>query len=441
MQIKHFVLGGLLATALMATAIAQTPPAAPAQPAPRGGRGGGGQAAVVSPEIESDGRVTFRLRAPSATEVAVGGLPAPLTMAKNAEGVWSATTASALAPDIYNYTFTIDGARVPDPANLLNSWAGTPVGAAGPASTLLITGVPWTNADVPHGAVAKHVYKSPIIGGDETFYVYTPPGYDAKRPQPYPVVVLLHGLGNGAPDWIVQAGANLTLDTLIGEGKAVPMILVTPAAYGNTDGTRGAATGFPNFTKTLIEEIMPQVEKGYNASKSANDHAISGLSMGAAQSLLLLNRLDQFAWIGSFSPGFDMYAPTWGGGGGNGGGRNAAASAAAPNATGQASALGDRGAAPVGGAIRQRPPLEDGNLAAIFPNLDAKANTKIKLLYIAIGTEDDHLMLTRQFKEFLDTRGVKATTYLEVPGFAHVWPFWRLQFAEFAPQLFRTAPK
>jgi enterochelin esterase-like enzyme len=356
--------------------------------------------AVVSPEIGSDGRVTFRLRAPSATEVSVAGLSDPLPMTKDAQGVWSATTASGLAPDIYLYTFTVDGVRVPDPVNLTNSWVSSP------SSTLLIPGVPWANSDVPHGAVARHVYKSPIIGGLETYYVYTPPDYDPKRKVPYPVLVTLHGLGGSGQDWIVSAGANLTLDTLIIEGKAEPMILISPAGQGNTGGTRAAAAGFPNFTKALLEEILPQVEKQYNASNKTSDRAITGLSMGAAQSLLLLNHLDKFAWIGSFSPGFDMFNPQWG------------TSAVAPTVNGQ------------------RPVLAPGQLENTFPALDSNANSKIKLLYLACGTADDHLALTRQFKDFLDARKIKVT-YVEGEGFAHAYPFWRRQLAAFAPMLFK----
>src|SRR6185369_17587688 len=98
------------------------------------------------------------------------------------------------------------------------------------------------------------------------------------------------------------------------QGKAVPMILVSPHGQGSGN----AAQGFPNFTRALLEEITPQVEREYHVSSLRADRAITGLSMGAAQSLLLLNHLDRFAWIGSFSPGFDMYAPAWGGGRGAG---------------------------------------------------------------------------------------------------------------------------
>src|SRR3954464_14532306 len=56
------------------------PPPAAAGAAARGGRGGRGVPPVKSPEIATDGRVTFRLRAPNAREVAVsiGGKQIPM---------------------------------------------------------------------------------------------------------------------------------------------------------------------------------------------------------------------------------------------------------------------------------------------------------------------------------------------------------------------------
>jgi enterochelin esterase family protein len=366
----------------------QNPPAPNLRPAP-----------VVSPEIAPDRRVTFRLRAPDAKTVEVVGLPdTPLTMSKDAQGVWSATTAAPLPPDIYPYTFSVDGARTPDPVNLTSLWAPNAT------SILAVPGTPWTTSAIPHGAVAKHVYDSPIIGGPETYFVYTPPGYDARRKQPYPVLVALHGLGGLAQDWIVQGGANITLDTLISQGKAEPMILISPAANGNTQGTRAAAAGFPNFTRVLLEEILPQVERAYNASSNAADHAIAGQSAGGAQALLMLNHSDRFQWVGSFSPGTDMLDPTWG------------TNATPPSINGQ------------------RAPIPQADLDTTFKAAIPKG--QLKLLYLSCGTADDHLALTRQFRQFMDTRSVKVT-YVEGTGDLHTYSFWRPQFAAFAAMLFK----
>ena len=85
-----------------------------------GGRGAGrgvfGGPTVKSPEISPDGHITFRLRAPNATEVFVN-FSGRLPMTKDDQGVWSATTAKAFDPDYYGYTFLVDGVTVPDPSN------------------------------------------------------------------------------------------------------------------------------------------------------------------------------------------------------------------------------------------------------------------------------------------------------------------------------------
>ena len=131
---------------------AQAPQATPAPPAqapaaPAAGRGGGrGGPSVVSPQIESDGRVTFRVLAPNATTVTVAGdingslvpdpnaaapepgVPGPqsgrgggtpaVAMTKGENGVWSGTTTRPVRPGAWRYTFTVDGTTVVDSRNV-----------------------------------------------------------------------------------------------------------------------------------------------------------------------------------------------------------------------------------------------------------------------------------------------------------------------------------
>src|SRR4051812_48703721 len=93
---RQFAISSLLTLAAVA-AYGQTPP-----PAGRAG-GRGGAPAPKSPEVSADSRVTFRLRAPNAKEVAVTGLPGGrLAMQRDDQGVWSITT-EALKPDMYSY--------------------------------------------------------------------------------------------------------------------------------------------------------------------------------------------------------------------------------------------------------------------------------------------------------------------------------------------------
>ena len=133
---------------------------------------------------------------------------------------------------------------------------------------------------------------------------------------------------------------------------------------------------------------------------------LSAVSAGAAQSLLLLDYPDKFAWVGSFSPGFDMYNTKWG------------TPEMPPSANGQ------------------RALVPADRFPALFPNLDAKANSQFRLIYIACGTNDDHLNVTRQFHEWLDSKKIKIIC-VEGQGDTHSYSFWRPQLTTFAAMLFK----
>ena len=373
---------------------------------PAGGRGGSGRGrgfgppAVKSPEISAEGKVTVRLRAPNAKEVAVTGLGQNVTLTKDDAGVWSATT-DALKPDVYMYQFRVDGATVNDPSN---PHLATSYGTGG-RSVLTVPGAPWSpKPGVPAGAVTRHPYHSESIGDDREFFVYTPPNYDPHRKEPYPVLYLLHGLGDDAQSWLTQGNANIILDNLIAEGKAKPMIMVNPLGYGHQGGGMGPTDMIVHFADALLAEVMPRVEKEYNVAKDRDHRAIAGLSMGGAEATFTgLNHLDKFAYIGSFSGAYVMWPGI--------------------NNTGR----GGRGG---------QPGIPSEIIDKDFANLTARSNSQIKLLWIVCGTADGLIGVNRQFKDWLTARNVKFTQQ-EVPDMAHVWPLWRQNLTDLAPQLIR----
>ena len=403
----------------------QTPaPTAPAV-APQGGRGGG---AVTSPDVGTDRRVTFRFRAPNATTVAVNLGGRQLPMQKNEQGVWSVTT-DAMAPDIYTYSLAVDGATFNDPANrkVQTSFAGfqSMVVVPGPAAYLPAPGV-------PRGAITRHNFHSNVANDDRDLFVYTPAGYDAHRSQPYPVLYLLHGLGDDAERWMNGGGgAHNILDNLIAAKSAVPMVMVTTLGYGTSTGPAGGrgASNITGYTRILLDEVMPLVDKAYNVSKNREQRAIAGLSMGGAESLYVgLNHLDKFAWIGAFSSAPMLWPPI------------ADATPATPPAPVVAAPAAPGAAAPGGrGAGRgaaPTPPIDPALFAKTFPALDAKSNSQIRMLWIVCGTADGLIGVNRQFKDWLRTKNVQFTEQ-EVPDMAHVWPLWRQNLTDMAPKLFQ----
>src|SRR6266700_2279535 len=229
---------------------------------------------LISPEVHADRSVTFRFRAPNVKEVAVSieGSSKPLPMQKDDQGIWSVTT-DPLAPDYYGYSFVADGVGLFDPANHSIKpnflYRASEMHVPGPAS------LSWEIGAVPHGEIHHHFYKSGVVGDERGFFVYTPPGYNPRGKQTYPVLYLLHGFSDDATAWTAVGRSNVILDNLIAQGKAKPMLIV-----------------------------MPQVESAYLVKKDRNARAIAGLSMGGSESLLTgLNTLNQFAWIGAFSSG------------------------------------------------------------------------------------------------------------------------------------------
>ena len=374
---------------------------------------GRGPAPVRSPEVAPDGKVTFRLRAPAATEVAVTGVGPRIAMTKDDQGVWSATTPAALKPDLYTYMFNVDGASVTDPANPLSK---SSYGSAG-NSLLRVPGPSVAEPPAgPRGTVAHHFYHSALIGDDRDYYVYTPPNYDAARKEPYPVFFVLHGLGDDAAAWTNVGAANTILDNLINAGKAKPMIMVNTLGYGTPDGPRGAMgpTMIPTFAKALVEEVLPQVEKQYHVAKDRNSRAIAGLSMGGAEAFYTgLNNIDKFAYVGSMSGAFVMWP-------------RAHPQPPAPPAAGGA-----------GGGRGGPRTMEVADFEKNFPNLTAKSAAQLKLLWMACGTDDGLLAVNKQFAGWMKSKDIQFTD-LEVPNYAHVWPLWRLNLAELAPQLFQS---
>jgi len=347
---------------------------------------------LTSPEVAPDGHVTFRFYSPNAVkvELSLETQRDHSPMQKDQQGIWSVTV-GPLKPDFYGYAFVQDGISLIDPSNslmkpnLLDNESEVHV----PGASL-----PWEVADVPHGEIHHHFYRSKLVNEDRDFYVYTPPNYDPSGKTQYPVLYLLHGFSDDASGWTAVGRANVILDNLIAAGRAKPMIVVMPLGYGDMQVLQHgwgswrdkelAWRNMSRFTDILLSEILPQIESSYRVTKAREARAIAGLSMGGGESLLTgLNHLDQFAWLGAFSSGgIDLH-----------------------------------------------------DFGAEFPNVDSDVNKNLKLLWIACGQDDDLIKVNRRFKSWLKDKGVQFTD-VETPGM-HDWTVWRRNLAALAPLLFR----
>jgi enterochelin esterase-like enzyme len=345
--------------------------------------------------VHPDHTVTFQYRNATAAkvELAVDGMANPMPMEKDAAGVWSATS-QPLAPEIYGYHFIADGGRQLDPAN--PRVTRNLVTVANLVEVPGETAQPWDLTNVPHGSLSIHLYTSNVVQGlpdnQSQYFVYTPPGYDAKAKKPYPVLYLLHGWSDDAAGWSVVGRANLILDNLLAQGKIKPMVVVMPLGYGTMSFVRDHGVWDQSamvdkntslFSKALLTEVIPQVESAFNISRKREDRAIVGLSMGGLQSLTTgLTNTDKFAWVGGFSSAVQSLS-------------------------------------------------FDGPLATLDPK---KAD--LRLLWIACGTEDGLIEPNRKFIAFLKSKDMPVTQ-IETPGM-HTWMVWRDNLIHFAPLLFQN---
>lgn len=265
-------------------------------------------ASVNSPDVRDDGTVTFRLRAPEAKSVRLGGV-AILTalktnqavpFSKSEDGIWTLTV-GPLRPDMYAYHLNVDGVTMAAPNNTCAAFAAMP-----PYSQLVVHGASpayYDAGNVPHGLVTRHVYHSDVTSGERELYVYTPPGYD--RTKSYPVLYLVGGSGELPSNWIYDGRVNFIMDNLLAEKKAVPMLIAIPNnQVVHRNHPRHVELTFKLFESEFREHVIPLVEREYSVRRGPKGRALSGLSMGGRHTMFVgFNSLDLFANFGVLSAG------------------------------------------------------------------------------------------------------------------------------------------
>jgi len=352
-------------------------PAAPPQP-------------VRSPELDSAGRVTFRLLAPKASQVLLRAdfLKARQPLSKDEKGLWSVTV-GPLDPDIYTYEFVVDGVRTIDPNNPSVKYTSRPSETSSQIEAPSRAPMFYDARQTPHGIVQIRWYHSKSLETERRVHVYTPPGYERGAGK-YPVLYLLHGAGVDDSVWVGLGRMNLVLDNLIAEGKIAPALVVMPYGYAARpaplspsdvlSGDRQRA----GFERDLINDVIPFIQANYRVETNRDDRAIAGLSMGGGQSLEIgLRHPELFSRIAGFSSGL------------------------------------------VRGVTEQ---IEQ--LAAGAKN----PNEQYRLIWIGCGTEDRLYPANQQLSELLTKKGIKHTW--RSTGGAHTWQVWRRYFHESAPLLF-----
>ena len=323
--------------------------------------------------VNKDGTVTFKYWNDYAKDVQVdvqfaGRKP----MTKGADGVWTATLGPA-APDMYPYCFIVDGIQVMDPRNQLY------FPNEGFKNSLLEISdgkrIHDIKDDVPHGRVEYVHYYSKSLGATNNAIVCLPPNYMMDRDKKYPVFYCISGTTDTEEVYYKVGRINYILDNLLNEKAAKEMIIVLP--YGNPSKLKPAAPaqgGAPQmqfggdvFSKDLINDLMPYIEKNYRTINNADNRAIGGFSRGGNQALAIgLTNLDKFSYLCSYSS------------------------------------------------------FTSTTLPEVYDNA-AATNKKIHLFWLGVGTDDFLYGNARDYMEFLDQKGITSVKEFTNDKFGHTW--------------------
>lgn len=389
-----------------------------------------GGASVVSPQINPDNTVTFRIHAPKAVSVKVDGdfLPqtliptddkgnvwavnVPAELKEGPNGVWEYTS-NPLEANYYCYNFIVDGQKQLD---LSNVFVNRDVKTL--TNYFIVTkekgdqGDLFSVNDVPHGTVRKCWYDSPSLGMKRRMTVYTPAGYEENN-RKYPVFYLLHGSGGDEEAWYVQGRVTQILDNLIASGKAEPMILVMTngnayesAAAGEKEGgfaqpemvMGGVKKGMKEAAFELsFPEVRKYVESHFRTINDKRHRAIAGLSMGSFHSQHISKYyVGQYGYVGLFS--------------------------------GASAGDGRRG-------------KDEAGTSPVYSNFDKQMATQFSkanapyLYYVAIGKTDFLKPACDQFRAYMDEKGYPYQ-YVETEG-GHIWRNWRTYFIDFSQKIFK----
>ena len=342
------------------------------------------------PKVDKQNRAYFYINAPQARKVVVDICSKKYDMQPDGKGGFMAVT-DPLPVGFHYYFMNVDGINFIDPAtetyfgcNRESGGIEIPEGPEGDYYR--------PQLGVPAGCVRSIYYFSKEQNKWRHAMVYTPAEYDnAKNAKKrYPVLYLQHGMGEGETSWTLQGKMQHIMDNSIAKGEAVPMIVVMEsgdikAPFGGGSNRQGMSTYGNSFYPVMLNDLIPYIDQNFRTKSDRENRAMAGLSWGGHQTFdIVLNNLDKFAWMGTFS-----------------------------------------------GAIFGLDVKTAYN--GVFANAD-EFNKKIHYMYMNWGSED--FIKSGDIVKQLRELGVKVDSS-ESAGTAHEFLTWRRGLHEFIPHLFK----
>ena len=344
------------------------------------------------PKVDKEHRAYFSINAPQARKVVVDICNKKYDMQSDGKGNFTAVT-DPLPVGFHYYFMNINGVNFVDPASETffgcNRESGGIEIPEGPEGDYYRP-----QQGIAHGQVRSIYYHSPNskFGEWRHALVYTPAEYELKQniKKRYPVLYLQHGMGEGETSWAIQGKMQHIMDNAIAAGEAVPMLVVMESGdikgpFGGGNNRQGMSDYGASFYPVLLNDLIPYIDANFRTKTDRDNRAMAGLSWGGHQTFdVVLNNLDKFAWLGTFS-----------------------------------------------GAIFGLDVKTAYN--GVFANAD-EFNKKIHYMYMNWGEEDfiKSADIVKQLREL----GIKVDSS-ESAGTAHEFLTWRRGLHEFIPHLFK----
>lgn len=129
--------------------------------------------------------------------------------------------------------------------------------------------------------------------------VLLPDGYDTDRSRRWPVLYLLHGVGDTYATMAKPENGDI-----LNTARGFPGIIVMPEGGKGfyTDWFNGGRRGDPGWESYDREELIPLIERRFRIARGRANHAIAGISMGGMGATYLgSQRPDYFGTVATFS--------------------------------------------------------------------------------------------------------------------------------------------
>jgi enterochelin esterase-like enzyme len=124
---------------------------------------------------------------------------------------------------------------------------------------------------------------SRILGRKVNYSVYLPSDYE-RASRRFPVLYLLHGLGDDETGWVQFGEVARIANETMASGSSTQMIIAMPDAKATFYINDYA--GRQNFEDYFISEFIPFIDSIYKTRRDKQFRAVAGLSMGGYGSLI-----------------------------------------------------------------------------------------------------------------------------------------------------------